>query len=264
VVIGIWEILMKHTAPKVKDANRESHSTYCIAPLVFHSATRHGIVFLDLMRNRYSGLMRSDALRLSKYVDGIPMVDTWLGEFPESNTKDAALLDSLLTAGVLTRTPTGIREIVSTPVPLNGALTSIGDEIAGNANVNLWQIGVFLIYLISSAASLRLLPLRHVVRVVHRKRLAALAKGYKFNLSRAADLVATFRGIRPYFFLPKDKCLLHALTLTRYLAHHGEFPVWVLGVKTDPWAAHSWVQQGDFLLDCNPEKVCHLEQILGI
>src|ERR1700690_602250 len=136
---------MIHVEPSVKDANRESHSTYCIAPLVFSSATRHGIIFLDLMRNRYSGLVRSDALRLSKYVDGIPMVDTWSGECPESNAKDAAFLESLLTAGVLTRTPPGLRENIPPPVPLNGALTSIGDEIAGNANVNLWQIGVFLI-----------------------------------------------------------------------------------------------------------------------
>ena len=255
---------MKDIAPKVEDANRDSCLTYRIAPLVFTSATRHGLIFLDLMRNRYSGLVRCDALTLSKYVDGIPAVDSSLGECSESNTKDAALLDALVAAGVLTRAPTATREIVSTPVPLNGPLTSIGDEIAGTPDVNAWQIAVFLIYLISSAVALRLLPLRHVVRVVHRKRLAALAKGYKFNVSRAADLVATFRGIRPYFFLPKDKCLLHALTLTRYLAHHGEFPVWVLGVKTDPWAAHSWVQQEDFLLDCNPEKVCHLEQILGI
>jgi hypothetical protein len=258
---------MNDSVSKTCVEHRATALTHRVSPLVFASATRHGIVFLDLMRNRYSGISCSDALVLSRYVADIPLLETWWGErdgSSDANSSESALLGSLLAAGILTLKLAEKREIVSTQIPLDGALTSIGDEITGHASIGIWQLVVFLRCLIWSAASLRLLPFRHVIRHVHRRRLAALAIGYNFNLARASDLVATFRGIRPFFFLPKDRCLLHALTLINYLAHHNEFPVLVFGVTTGPWGAHAWVQHQHFLLDCNPEDVCHLEQVLGV
>jgi hypothetical protein len=265
--IGLRATPMNDSVSKTGVEHRATARIYRVSPLVFAGATRHGIVFLDLMRNRYSGIGCSDALVLSKYVDDIPLLETWLGErdgSSDANSSESALLGSLLAAGILTLNPAEKREIVSTQIPLDGALTSIGDEITGHASIGIWQLIVFLCCLIWSAASLRLLPFRYVIRRVHRRRLAAHAMGYNFSLSRACDLVATFRGIRPFFFLPKDRCLLHALTLTNYLAHHNEFPVLVFGVTTGPWGAHAWVQHQHFLLDCNPEDVCHLEQVLGV
>ncbi len=264
--IGLRATPVNDSVPKTGIEHHAAPRTYRISPLVFASATRHGIVFLDLKRNRYSGINCSDALILSKHVDDVPRLDTWMsesGESSDANSIGSALLDTLLAAGTLTLNPGEKREIVSTQISLDGALTSIGDEITGRASIGLWQIVGFLYCLTWSAASLRLLPFRAVIRRVHRRRLAALMTGYSFNASKVADLVATFRGIRPFFFLPKDRCLLHALTLTNYLAHHSEYPVLVFGVTTGPWGAHAWVQHQDFLLDCNPEDVCHLQQILG-
>jgi hypothetical protein len=265
--IGLQATPVNDSVSKTSNEHRASPRTYRISPLVFASATRHGIVFLDLKRNRYSGIGCSDALVLSKHVDDVPLLETWLierGESSDPSSSDSGLLDSLLAAGILTLNPAEKREIVSTPIPLDGALTSIGDEIIGHASIGFWQVIIFLYCLICSAASLRLLPFRHVIARVHRRRLAALAIGYNFHLSKASNLIATFRGIRPFFFLPKDRCLLHALTLTNYLAHYNEYPVLVFGVTTGPWGAHAWVQHQHFLLDCNPEDVCHLEQVLGV
>ncbi len=258
---------MEGTTIKTNQAHRTAKRNYCLAPLVFVSATRHGVVFLDIKRNRYSAIGYPDALKLAEHLDGIPILEAWRTE-PTSacNTScdDSGLMNSLLSADVVTLTPRAKCEIVSTQIPLDGVLTSIGDEITATPSIGLWQIATFLYCLVWSTISLRLLPFRCVVRGVHRRRHAALKIGYKFNLSRASELVATFRGIRPYFFLPKDNCLLHALTLVKYLAHHAEYPVLVFGIKTDPWSAHAWVQNERYLLDCNPEKVCHLEQILGV
>jgi hypothetical protein len=240
---------------------------YYLAPTVFAAATRHGIAFLDLLRNRYSGIGCSDSLILAGYVDGLPTHEAWRMDTAESLNDDrrsAALLGSLSRIGILTRDPGARREIVSTSISLDGALTSVGDEINSEASVGPRTIALFLWCLMFSAVSLRVLPIRRVVGNIHRRRVAAIANGYKFNLSRTCRFVSTFRAIRPYFLLPKDKCLLHALTLTRYLAHHHEFPVLVFGVKTDPWGAHAWVQHGDYLLDSNPENICGLEQILGV
>lgn len=255
------EIASKTSQPRTVQRN------YFLAPLIFISATRHGLVFLDLKRNRYSAVGSSDALKISKYLDGIPVLDTWRtasSDGRNAGSDDAELMNALLSSGIVTPTPSAPCEIESTQIHLGGVLASIGDEITATSSVSLSQIGIFLYCLASSGIALRFLPFLGVIRSVHRRRGAALKVGYKFNLSRSSELVATFREIRPFFFLPKDNCLLHALTLVRFLAYHGEFPVLVFGIKTDPWGAHAWVQNECYLLDCNPEKVCHLEQILGI
>ena len=48
------------------------------------------------------------------------------------------------------------------------------------------------------------------------------------------------------------------------MSKYAFYPDWVIGVTTQPWAAHSWVQWGGFLLDTNPEKVCAYTPILMI
>jgi hypothetical protein len=240
---------------------------YFIGELVFASATRHGVVLLDLKRNRYLGLGCSDALALSECVDGFPVDQRWAGSAPQTpagNSSPAGLIESLVKNGILTATPPALRDVVSAEVALHGDLVSIGDEIIEETIVRPRDVAFVLVTLLLSAASLRCRPLRSVVRRVYRRRSAAVASGYTFNLERASKLVVKFRSIRPYFFLARNNCLLHALTLVNYLAAHGEFPMWVFGVTTDPWAAHSWVQQEHFLLDSNPESVCSLEPILAV
>ena len=239
---------------------------YYLAPLVFSAATRHGLVFLNLASNRYSGIGCADSLILCEHVPSLPRLASWRAEaggLLESDGPNATLLESLAKSGILTLKPAERCEVVSTHVPLEGPLASVGEEIVGKASVGPWQIAVFLWCLAWSVASLRFLPLRHTIRRVHRRRVTAILNGYEFNVPRTARIVATFRAVRPFFLVPKDKCLLGALTLIEYLAHHHEYPVLVFGVNTDPWGAHAWVQQGTFILDSSPEKVCHLEQILG-
>jgi len=87
---------------------------------------------------------------------------------------------------------------------------------------------------------------------------------HEFPEQRAVELVCLFRRLRPLAFTAKDQCLFHALALVRFLAFYSVFPVWVVGVRTRPWAAHSWVQQGTLLLDSNPEHVCEYTPILSV
>lgn len=241
---------------------------YFMSPLIFTSATRHGVVLLDLKRNRYLGLGYSDALVLSKHVQGFPVLDQ-RAEFGVGGTRvehlnHAAILETLLQRGIITLGPTHSGSIESSVVSLHGSLVSIGDEISWQTVHPSRHVPTFLFCLVWSSACLRCVPLRFIVQHVYRRHSAAIAKGYTFSVSRTSALVHAFRLIRPYFFLAKEHCLLHALTLVNFLAHYGEFPLWVFGVNSDPWTAHSWVQQDHYLLDCNPENVCGFEPILAI
>jgi len=252
------------TQPCTSDA--EGRHKYSFAPLIFPCRTRDGVVLLDLKRNRYLGLSCADARALSRCVNGLPKPDQRmeLEAGVSAGEPTMALLDSLLADMIITSSQVGSNEVVSTAIRLHGPLVSIGEEMTEKCRVRITHVVNFLVCLLSSAASLKCVPLRYIVRRVYRRRSRAIANGYTLNLSHVSMLVDAFRSVRPYFFLAKDHCLLHALTLVHYLAHYGEFPLWVFGVATDPWAAHSWVQHEEFLLDCNPDKLCSLEPILAI
>ena len=243
----------------------EAH--YFMSPLIFTSVTRQGVVLLDLKRNRYLGVSHSDAVVLSRNVEGFPALDQ-RAEFgvaeQAERSKHAAILETFLRRGIVTMRHAREGNIVSSMVPLHGPLISIGDEITAQAVNPGPHVPAFLFSLLWSGACLSCVPLRFIVRHVYRRHSAALGKGYTFSVSRTSELVDAFRLIRPYFFRAKEHCLLHALTLVNFLAHYREFPLWVFGVNSDPWTAHSWVQQDHYLLDCNPESVCGLEPILAI
>jgi hypothetical protein len=77
-------------------------------------------------------------------------------------------------------------------------------------------------------------------------------------------IIATnvFRTVRPYAFSARGRCLIHALTLHRFLHLQGLSARWVMAVRTRAWAAHSWVQRGEFVFDARPEDVCEYTPLL--
>jgi hypothetical protein len=270
---------------------------YFFAPFVFACPTRHGVVLLDLRRNRYLGLESSDALTLSRFVRSIPQRAEWT-DSDSANAQSTAnhptrhggvlldlrrkrylgsersaapdqsiannLLQTMLKEGLLTLDPAVGADLVSTEIDLKCALVSVGDEITCTPRVRMRDIATFVFFLIPAAIALRCLPLRWIVRRAHDRRNRAYRRGYKLDVGEVSRHVCTFRAIRPHFFVANDNRLLHALTLINYLAHYGEFPVWVFGIATEPWIAHTWLQHENYLLDENPEAVCRLEPILAV
>jgi hypothetical protein len=258
-------------APAPPNVVREPRSVapnYFIAPLVYACAVGRGdVVLLDLRRNKYVGVGYRDALTLACCVREWPhpaLSSNLAADTLAAGSNSADLTRSLVTAGLLCTTAASCHDVISSKVSLDGALVSIGDEIIGETDVRFQHVVLFIYYLLFSWVSLRLIPIHSVVRRVHRRRSKAIAARYVFSVPRASELVYIFRRIRPYLFLVRGHCLLHALTLVNFLAHFQEYPNWVFGVHTQPWRAHSWVQEGDFLLDSNPDSVCEFDPILAV
>jgi hypothetical protein len=241
---------------------------YYLASTVFLRSTRQGTVLLDLRHNKYYGVSKTDACRLDGIVNNWPETEVDINASGSSETLDSgdvrALLTSMLEAGVLQRTPPTLNELACSPISLDGSLASIGDEIIQKATATPAHLAAVAYSLSSAAFRLRCFSFESTVRRVSTRRTRARLDGYTFNLERVASLVFIFRRIRPLLFIADGHCLLHALTLVNFLAIYKEFPCWVLGVKTEPWGAHSWVQFDDYLLDTNPEKVCTYEPILAV
>jgi hypothetical protein len=80
----------------------------------------------------------------------------------------------------------------------------------------------------------------------------------------ARPLVTAFTRLRPLFYTLRAACLLDSLTLLHFLSADGICPDWVFGVKTEPFDAHCWVQQGEVLFNDVPDRVRQYSPILVV
>lgn len=229
-------------------------------------STATGTVLLDLRRNRYFGVGRKETIALRALAGNwhsLAMASaTFASDDEPLPPQDAVgIADKLVQAGLLSDSAPEPAAFTTTPVDLNSLLTSVGHELDRRASIRWHHITAFLRACLWARRSVRSNTLFLVAEEVGRQKSAA---GGAFDTERAVELVGIFRRLRPHTFAARDQCLFHALALVRFLGYHGVYPTWVIGVRTKPWAAHSWVQQGTLLLDANPEQVCEYTPILAI
>src|SRR6185437_1323487 len=102
-----------------------------------------------------------------------------------------------------------------------------------------------------------------VVRRVERRR-ARRSGVARYSVERTRSLIEGFRYLKPFIFSARERCLFESLVIIDFLAHHGVFANWVFGVRTAPFAAHCWVQQGEYLLNDSFEHVRSYTPIMSI
>jgi hypothetical protein len=173
----------------------------------------------------------------------------------------ARLADALIKAGFLTPTAPSEPGPQFVTLDASAALTSVGYELTATPQLHLHHIIAFLRACIWGKRAVDSRLLYAIACVV------AAAKAHaaqEIDLQRTVELVSVFRRLRPYAFAAKDQCLFHALALLKFLAHYNIHPTWVIAVRPTPWAAHSWLQLGSFVLDCNPEEISGYTPILAI
>jgi hypothetical protein len=222
--------------------------------------TAAGSVILDVKRDKYLGLGREDTESLADVVRGWPS-PLW----PRSTCNDRSTRSALENSTCESLVADGVLERISEPKKapsvralkdMRGEWISIGDELEIHGRVTLRHIAYFLGAFCWARCSLAWRPFSRVVQEVSARKLRGAGEMRECDIQRLAAMVDVFRRLRPFVFAPEGRCLLHAVTLIRFLSHYQLHPEWVIGVKTQPWGAHSWVQWGNYLLDSNPEKVC--------
>ena len=72
---------------------------------------------------------------------------------------------------------------------------------------------------------------------------------------RLHSAVSWYLKTRPFVMTSHDECLRDSLTMLRFLAAEKLYPQWVIGVRTRPFAAHSWLQAGSLVLNDLHETV---------
>lgn len=116
----------------------------------------------------------------------------------------------------------------------------------------------------SAKWALRRRPIKEVVEAARLRKKEETSPSGRLDLDTVRPLVTAFVYLRPLFFTSKEACLLDSLTLVNFLAGYSVFPQWVFGVKTDPFYAHCWVQQGGFVFNDTPDYVRGFSPILVV
>jgi hypothetical protein len=236
---------------------------YWIPPHVRVCPLLASTVLLDLKRNRYFGLGTQETRALST------LAVNWSDANSNAATverlaPDAALAmaDALVETGLLSRdAPSDSATFGPAPLDLDGALSSAGHELNRVAPLRLAHIANFVVAIAWARKALGSRSLYSIACELRERKAAAPGS---FDEQRAIELVGIFRRLRPHAFAARDRCLFHSLALVRFMARQSLFPTWVIGVRTQPWGAHAWVQQGTLLLDANPEHVYEYAPILTV
>lgn len=225
--------------------------------------TATGAVLLDLKRNRYFGLGYREARSLSTLATNWSAASTSSGRELEPMPPDdaARLADALIKAGFLTAVAPSEPGPQFASIDSNATLTSVGYELTAAPHLHLLQIVAFLRACIWAKRAVDSRLLYSIACEVAQDKANAPPD---VDLERTIELVFVFRRLRPYAFAAKDQCLFHALALLKFLSYYNIFPTWVIAVRPAPWAAHSWLQLGTLVLDCNPEEIDGYTPILAL
>jgi hypothetical protein len=269
--------------PRVSGSGVTDRS-YRIPSHVHVCVTGDGSVLLDLKRDKYFGIGRQDTLHLAAVVEGWPKLSREYNLDESRSREDAErICRTMLDEGLLLRAGAPALERFSkrrgTENSTNGApvgwraesridmtapFVSVGDELEVGADIRFMHVVRVAAAYAWALYSLRGRPPMATVEAVRAQKNRRPEAGALWDLERIASLIDIFRRLRPYLFAAEGRCLVHALTIVRFLGSHGVYPDWVIGVATQPWGAHSWVQWGNYLLDTNPEKVCRYTPILVV
>jgi hypothetical protein len=84
------------------------------------------------------------------------------------------------------------------------------------------------------------------------------------NISDLKAHMKAFVSLRRGLYDVKKNCLLDSLCAVEFLASLGIYPNFVIGIQTNPFAAHAWVQNGEYVLNDYALRVRYYSPILVI
>ena len=229
------------------------------------------VILLDLLRSRYLGVGASTAKALAEHIEGWP-VHSAGNDSAFSSATIGKLTQPLVAQGLLTEAPPNslLNALLTTtpdrfPYPtIEEATASLDlDDAATTATIGVRQIAQFMKSAAVVAWWMRCLSLHSIAVKVSTRRERLLRPGTD-SLEAMLRGTAAYEALRPFVFTAQEKCLHDSLALVGFLASQGALPRWVIGVKTSPFGAHSWVQCGQTVLNDQHEYVRRFRPILVV
>jgi hypothetical protein len=219
-----------------------------------------GAVILDLRHDTYLGIdsrfvpaLRAAILNWPNSSKSMVKID------PANKLTSERLLEDLLRREVVTPSPTCDRIDC---VPAARETIHLGQSICGPTRVRLGEV----VHFIGSLLKVLIENRRGPVMLVDwlRVRQQELHKSPLANADTAKPLLASFFRLRMFFYTAHRRCLVDSLALSVYLTKSGIPCTFVIGVSLKPFAAHSWVQMNEMVLNDTAEHVQTFTPILAI
>lgn len=206
------------------------------------------VVVLDLAANRYMALPK-------------PLGNAFFSALEQNQipSADSSSFDALCSAGILV--PTNEKGLKWTRPEVDAPQRSITeDRFPQVSGVELFQATW---HRVVSVQTFHRRPLIKTIRQLRNRKLKCLecASGHQASLS--VTRLAAYLDTR--FLIPtQDKCLPWSIGFIDAFADQRSALTLVIGVRTDPFAAHAWVQKGDTVMTDDLDTVLPYTPILAV
>jgi hypothetical protein len=216
------------------------------------------LIFLDLRRSKYVAVGGPGLHRLSELI-----LDRSSAEQPVSSLSNSAVLQNcvtslvnqrLLTEGIGMRNPSGPWLLEPT--------ANVADDGGRDEYLDWLQLPRLWRAAMVTSTWLHTLSLVDVEQRVLALRVRYSNRDRSLDTEAMCGMARTYMRLRLFASSSHDRCLNDSLALVHFLAGLGFFPRWVIGVRVDPFCAHSWVQQAGVVLNDQPEHVRSYRPIL--
>jgi hypothetical protein len=226
--------------------------------------TDDAVILLDLKNGRYFGLGRSEREALEELV--FDWAKNEENRPPTSrtdrNSVGLPIAERLVERGLLTRHEVQ-RRVGASSVPMPAEGIPFADVLAP-PGVRTSHYANLLAAYGYACYQLRRRSLERIVKHVSGRRYKRSRNACEGLRGQLIYYSRIFLHLRPLVFATRDHCLADSLTLIEFLAEYDLFPSWMVGVRTQPFGAHSWVQYGSLVLNDAPEKVRAYVPILAV
>lgn len=220
------------------------------------------VILLDLKRDRYQAVGGTPSAAMSNLITDWPVAET------KRHTPQPASERSALASLLKALTAETLLVNAGTAAPSRPHLDEALDswhpsDTDGPPSVSLQD----MMQIAWSAAGAAYWLQRHPLAQIEDK-VMCLRRQSRRRVATATDelrwQVSKYMRLRPFVLSARDRCLHDSLSLIRFLGARGLFPQWVIGVRTRPFTAHSWVQSGDLVLNDQHEHVRAFHPILVV
>ena len=201
-------------------------------------------IFLDLLQDRYFGLTPEQTRHFRLLVGG--------GD--ASSPAVTTLANELIERGLLTAQAHRSRPLsaITLPPPVGSLVDRDADDPPA---ITAWHVIAFGIAVTKATLLLRTRSFLSLIsRAQHRRERHRRALSTA-DWERARSALDTFQWLCPWVYARRDRCYFDSVVVLEYLALFNIFPRWIIGVTSQPFCAHAWVQLDDFVLNDTPQHV---------
>jgi Transglutaminase-like superfamily len=226
---------------------------YRLPQHVFVSPLEETCIWLDTRVDRFRGTSQRECRGLSALVEGWPAEGDVLVSASQATAEARAFAETLVRQGLLTRDLKRGKTAASSP--LESPKRSLYQGSTERMRINWQHVVRFLAAYCMTVVTFKLGSLRLALATVAKRKASCKRELANRNLEETRELVGIFMRLRSRAYTAKRKCLFDSLTLAHFLTAHSIFTELVIGVSESPFRAHSWLQQGDAVLNFDFEYV---------